>query len=89
MAGGANGTSSEPSGRVPAIQGNLSAHRAIDVLLSSSAHPRWEFVFKPTYAAYPNLVEPRWKTLRSLALKGRVFENWDEVCRAVREATTY
>ena len=38
--------------RVYAIVDNLSAHRATDVLLFSWAHPRWEFVFQPTYAAY-------------------------------------
>jgi hypothetical protein len=50
-------------GRVYAVVDNLSAHRAADVLLFSLAHPRWEFVFQPTYAAYLNLIEPccgRW-----------------------------
>jgi transposase len=75
--------------RVYAIQDNLSAHRATDVLLFSLAHPRWEFVFQPTYAAYLNLIEPWWKVLRSLALKGRRFQTWAEVCRAIAEATTY
>jgi len=75
--------------RVYAIQDNLSTHRAPDVLLFALAHPRWEFVFQPTYAAYLNLIEPWWKILRSLALKGRRFETWDEVCRAVAEATAY
>ena len=28
------------------------------------AHPRWEVVFQPTYAAYLNLIEPWWKVLR-------------------------
>jgi hypothetical protein len=56
---------------VYAIVDNLSAHRATDVLLFSLAHPRWEFVFQPAYAAYLNLIEPGWKILRSLALKGR------------------
>lgn len=74
---------------VYAILDNLSAHRATDVLLFSLAHPRWEFVFPPTYAAYLNLIEPWWKVLRSLALKGRRFESWEEVCQAVREATAY
>ena len=46
------------------------AHRAPDVLLFALAHPRWEFVFQPKYAAYLNLIEPWWKILRSLALKG-------------------
>ena len=45
--------------RIFAIQDNLSAHRATDVLLFSLAHPRWRFVFQPTYAAYWNLIEPR------------------------------
>ena len=72
-----------------AILDNLSAHRATDVLLFSLAHPRWQFVFQPTYAAYLNLIEPWWKVLRSLALHGRRFETWDEVCQAVERATAY
>ena len=75
--------------RVYAIQDNLSTHRATDVLLWSLAHPRWEFVFQPTYAAYLNLIESWWKILRSLAFKGRRFEAWAEVEQAVAEATAY
>lgn len=75
--------------RVYAILDNLSTHRAVDVLLFTLAHPRWEFVFQPIYAAYLNLIEPWWKILRSLALKGRRFESWAEVCQAVEEATAY
>lgn len=74
---------------VYAIVDNLSMHRATDVLLFSLAHPRWEFVFQPKYAAYLNLIEPWWKALRSLALKGRRFETWEEVCQAIAEATVY
>jgi transposase len=77
------------AGRVYAIMDNLEAHRATDVLLFNLAHPRWEFVFQPKYAAYLNLIEAWWKILRSLALKGRRFESWEDVCRAVAEATTY
>jgi len=76
-------------GRVYAIVDNLQAHRATDVLLFALWRPRWEFVFQPKYAAYLNLIEPWWKVLRSLALKGRRFETWEEVCRAVEEATAY
>jgi transposase len=72
-----------------AIQDNLSTHRATEVLLFSLAHPRWQFVFQPTYAAYLNVIAPWWKVLRSLALKGRRFESWEEVCQAVRDATAY
>ena len=75
--------------RVYAVLDNLSMHRATDVLLFLLAHPRWEFVFQPIYAAYLNLIEPWWKVLRSLALKGRRFETWADVCRAVAAATTY
>ena len=76
-------------GRIYAILDNLSAHRATDVLLFSLAHPRWEFVFQPKYAADLNLIESWWKILRSLALKGRRFQTWAEVEQAVVEATAY
>ena len=72
-----------------AILDNLNVHRATDVLLFSLAHPRWEFVFQPIYAAYLNLLEPWWKVLRSLALKGRRFETWEQVCQAIEAATAY
>ena len=57
--------------------------------LSGLLHPRWEFVFQPKYAAYLNLIEPWWKVLRSLALKGRRFETWAEIEQAVERATAY
>jgi hypothetical protein len=75
--------------RIYAILDNLSTHRATDVLLCSLAYPRWEFVFQPVYAAYLNLIEPWWKVLRSLALKGRRFETWEEIAEAVEAATAY
>jgi len=75
--------------RVYAVLDNLSTHHATDVLLFALAYPRWEFVFQPKYAAYLNLIEPWWKILRSLALKGRRFETWAEICRAVEQATAY
>jgi hypothetical protein len=75
--------------RVYAILDNLSAHRATDVLLLALAYPRGECVFPPTYAAYLHLLEPWWQILRSLALKGRRFETWEEICTAVEAATAY
>jgi len=75
--------------QINAILDNLPAHRATDVLLFSLHHPRWQFVFQPKYAAYLNLIEPWWKILRSLALKGRRFESWEEIRQAVRQATQY
>jgi DDE superfamily endonuclease len=75
--------------RIYAVVDNLHVHRATDVLLFCLHHPRWELVFQPKYAAYLNLLEPWWKTLRSLALKGRRFETWEEVVKAIEEATVY
>jgi transposase len=75
--------------RVYAVLDNLRAHRALDVLLWALAHPRWEFVFQPKYAAYLNLIEPWWKVLRSLALKGRRFATWEAIVQAVHAATRY
>jgi hypothetical protein len=75
--------------RIYAVADNLSTHSAPDVLLFSLLHPRWEFVFQPKYAAYLNLIEPWWKVLRSLALKGRRFETWAEIEQAVERATAY
>lgn len=80
--------SAEPT-RIYAILDNLSTHRAVDVLLFTLTHPRWEFVFQPTYAAYLNLIEPWWKLLRSLALKGRRFATWADICRAVEGTIAY
>jgi DDE superfamily endonuclease len=73
--------------RIYAVLDNLNVHSAPDVLLFSPLHPRWEFVFQPEYAAYLNLIEPWWKVLRSLALKGRRFEAWAEIERAAERAT--
>jgi hypothetical protein len=60
--------------RVWAVVDNLNTHSATDILLFAVAHPRWEFVLQPKYAAYLNLIEPWWKILCSLALKDRRFE---------------
>jgi transposase len=79
----------EGVGRIYAIMDNLRAHRAYDVLLFSLAHPRWEFVFQPKYAASLNLIEPWWKTLRSLAVKGRFFETWEQIEEAISRAVDY
>ncbi len=67
---------------------NLKAHKAYDVLLFNVAHPRWEFVFQPKYAAYLNLIEPWWKTLKSLAIKGRFFETWEQIEEAISPPST-
>jgi DDE superfamily endonuclease len=75
--------------QVIAIVDNLHMHRSMDAMLFCLTHPRWEFLFQPRAAAYLNLIEPWWKTLRSLGLKGKRFESWADVCRAVHAATEY
>jgi transposase len=75
--------------RVYVILDNLAMHKADDVLLFNLAHPRWEFVFQPRYAAYLNLIEPWWKTLKSMAFKGRQFLTWEAVEVAVAAACVY
>ena len=71
------------------ILDNLSVHRALDVQLWTLAHPRVRFLFQPTYAPWLNLIEPWWKTLRSLALNGRRFQTIDQMMGAIRDATLY
>ena len=69
------------------ILDNLSTHKTLDVLLWALAHPHVKFLFQPTYAPWLNLIEPWWKTLRSLALKGRRFQIVDEIVDAIEWAT--
>ena len=76
-------------GHVIFILDNLSVHRALDVQLWALAHPRVRFLFQPTYAPWLNLIEPWWKTLRSLALNGRRFEMVDQMVFAIQQATAY
>ena len=79
----------EDKERIYAIMDNLEMHHCRDLLLFMIHHPRWEFVYQPTYAAYLNLIEPWWKVLRSLALKGKRFETWQQIEEAVEAATAY
>lgn len=78
-----------PTGRIVLILDNLSTHRTMDVRLWALAHERVEFLFQPVYAPWLNLIEPWWKTLRSLALKGRVFDALQNVIDAIHVATDY
>jgi transposase len=77
------------SGALILILDNLASHKTMDVLLWALAHPHVRFLFQPTYAPWLNLIEPWWKTLRSLALKGRRFEGADDLTSAIAQATTY
>jgi transposase len=50
------------------------------------AWPEIEVLFIPKYACWLNLIEPWWKQLRSVALKGRRFENLEEMTDCLGEA---
>lgn len=76
-------------GPVYAIVDDLAVPRTKDVRLFSLTHLRWEFVFQPKYVAYLTLIEPWWKILRFLVLKGRLFGTWEERCAAVEAGTGY
>jgi transposase len=78
-----------PQGDLIIILDNLSIHKTMDVRLWLLAHPRVRFLFQPTYAPWLNLIEPWWKTLRSLALKGRCFDNLAQIVDAIDLATFY
>lgn len=76
-------------GHLILIMDNLSVHKTLEVRLWALAHPRVRFLFQPRYAPWLNLIEPWWKTLRHLALKGRSFESLDQLARAITCATDY
>ncbi len=78
-----------PADRWLVIEDNLSTHVSRQVRLALAAWPEVQILFLPKYACWLNLIEPWWKVLRSLALKGRRFETWAEVCQAIEEATNY
>lgn len=78
-----------PDDDLVVILDNLSIHRTLNVLLWVLVHERVRFLFLPSYAPWLNLIEPWWKTLRSLALTGRRFETADEIHSAITIATDY
>ena len=71
------------------IADNLSTHISRETQTALIAWPELAMLFIPKYACWLNLIEPWWKQLRSLALKGRRFERIDEVIEAIMQATVY
>jgi transposase len=71
------------------ITDNLTTHRSRDTQTALLAWPEVRLLLLPKYACWLNLIEPWWKQLRSLALKGRRFERLDEVIEAIVQATAY
>ena len=78
-----------PSDRWLIIEDNLITHKSRDVKTALLAWPEIQIQFIPKYACWLNLIEPWWKQLRSLALKGRRFGNVDEIIQALIDALDY
>ena len=72
-----------PADRWLIIEDNLSIHTSHQTRLALVAWPGIRFQFIPKYACWLNLIEPWWKQLRSLALKGRRSETLDELTEAL------
>lgn len=78
-----------PADRWLLIEDNLSTHHSRDVQTALLAWPEIQIQFLPKYAAWLNLIEPWWKQLRSLALKGRRFETIQDLQQALFEGLDY
>lgn len=78
-----------PADRWLLIEDNLSIHTSRAVKLALAAWPEVQILFLPKYACWLNLIEPWWKQLKSLALKGRRFETLDELAQALYQAVDY
>jgi transposase len=78
-----------PAERWLVITDNLSTHHSRETQLALTAWPEIHTQFIPTYACWLNLIEPWWKQLRSLALKGRCFETIDELADALNATLDY
>jgi transposase len=72
-----------PTDRWLIIEDNLVTHTSRQVRLALAAWPEVQIQFIPKYACWLNLIEPWWKQLKALALKGRRFETLDELAQAL------
>lgn len=78
-----------PADRLLLIEDNLSTHHSRQTQLALLAWPDIQVLFIPTYACWLNLIEPWWKQLKSLALKGRRFQTVDELSASLLHALDY
>lgn len=78
-----------PSDHWLLIEDNLSTHTSRHTQLALTAWPEVQVLFLPKYACWLNLIEPWWKQLRSLALKGRRFESLTDLTAALHAAVVY
>lgn len=78
-----------PSARYLVICDNFIIHKSGETQTALLAWPEIQTQFIPKYAPWLNLIEPWWKQLRSLALKGRRFETVEELEAALWEGLAY
>ena len=78
-----------PADRLLIIEDNLSTHHRRDTKIALAAWPDIQILFLPKYACWLNLIEPWWKQLRSLALKGKRFATLDELTESLNAALAY
>jgi len=78
-----------PAERWLIIEDNLTIHKSRDVKTALLAWPEIQIQFLPKYACWLNLIEPWWKQLRSLALKGRRFETVHELTHSLLAAVDF
>jgi len=78
-----------PAERWLLIEDPLSTHSSRDVKTALLSWPEIQIQFLPKYASWMNLIDPWWKQLKSLALKGRRFENSEELQQALEAALVY
>jgi transposase len=71
------------------IADHLSTHLSREAQTALIAWPEVTMRFIPKSACWLNRIEPWWKQLRSLALKGRRFEDIDAIIEAVLQGTAY
>jgi DDE superfamily endonuclease len=71
------------------ITHHLSTHLARETQAALLAWPEMQLLLLPKYTCWLNLIEPWWKQLRSLALRGRRFAGINAVVEAIVQATAY
>ena len=78
-----------PAERLLVIEDNLSSHHSRDTRIALADWPEIQILFLPKYACWLNLIEPWWKQLKSLALKGHKFETQTDLEAALWEGLAY
>jgi transposase len=78
-----------PAERWLIIEDNLIIHASREVKLALTAWPEIQIQFIPKYVCWLNLIEPWWKQLKSLAIKGKRFETIEELISALNQALEY